>query len=304
MKSLLVSYRFFILSLGILLLVGILVGKVFVYSLPFVMLIAYLNYRKSIVKIEINNNIKKLIDENAQSKLRTLKSESEMSTFFNITPAFLGIASTTQFIRISKEFSIALGYSVEEIISTPFLSLIHPDDVNSTLDIIKFAQAGNVIINYENRYLKKNGDFILIKWQAILVDDIFYVAGTDITKEKELNFIIKTNEEKFRRLFEGSSISMCIFDRVLYEFTDVNKSFCDELGYTKENIPSFKNLIHPDDYMSSVVASQETMIDPTSTLNMHYENRFITKDGKVRFVLWESSRGNDRFVYCTAHFRK
>lgn len=247
-------------------------------------------------------NIKKLIDANNEDKLNLLKSEFEMSTFFDITPAFLGIATTEKFTKISTHFSKSLGYTKEEILSTPFLSLIHPDDIQSTINIIKYAQAGNVIINYENRYLKKDSGYILIRWQATLIDGIFYVAGSDVTKENELINTIKVNEEKFRKLFEDSNIPMCIFDRELFEFSDVNNSFCEKLGYTKEELPNFKDLIHPDDYSSSISATKEARKNPTK--NFQHNNRYIAKDGTIKTISWESSKLPDRFVYCTAKFKK
>lgn len=254
------------------------------------------------LELENNINIKKLVLENKQDKLNLLKSEFEMSTFFNIVPAFVGIATTEQFTKISKYFSDSLGYTETEILSTPFLSLIHPDDIESTLDIIKYAQAGNVIVNYENRYLKKGGGHVLIRWQAILIGDTFYVAGSDSTIEKELNNTIKENADKFQRLFENSSVPMCIFDRELYEFSDANNSFCKELGYTKENLPRFKDIIHPDDYLPSVSTAKEEA--SSSSPITQYENRYIDKNGNVRHIVWESSMGRDRFVYCTANFKK
>jgi PAS domain-containing protein len=67
-----------------------------------------------------------------------------------------------------------------------------------------------------------------------------------IEDNRKNEWTILKSEEKFRRFFENSNIPMCIFDRKLYIFTDVNKAFCECLGYSKDELIqiNFKGLIH------------------------------------------------------------
>jgi PAS domain S-box-containing protein len=275
---------------------------------PLVILVSLLIMtRKQKINAKAAASMQDLFAENSKYRLDLLKSETELSTFFKLTPNILGIATTGQFTRVSDNFKNLLGYENDELLNQPFLSFIHPDDVKKTEDLVANALDGdNIIVDFENRYRKKDGTYINVNWQAILYNDIFYVAGKDVTKEKELITEIKTNERKFRKFFETSPAPMCIFDRGDLVFTDVNNSFCEEMEYTKEELVnrSFKEFIHPDDYTTSVDANTTAVADNTHPVNYNYKNRYITKSGKVKTINWNSSGGGDRFVFCTAEFIK
>jgi hypothetical protein len=59
-------------------------------------------------------------------------------------------------------------------------------------------------------------------------------------------------------------------------------------------------LLQRDDYRSSIKASKESFEEHISRLN--YKNRFVCKSGEIKNIIWNSSDGDDRFVYCTAAF--
>lgn len=55
---------------------------------------------------------------------------------FELSVDMLGMASTDgHFTHLNPAWERTLGWSVEELIAEPFLSFVHPDDVDATLAI-------------------------------------------------------------------------------------------------------------------------------------------------------------------------
>ena len=263
-------------------------------SIPLCFIIVYYNHIKN---IESNITLQQLFVENSEQKLQLLKADAELSTFFKITPNILGIASLGQFKRVSNKFIEILGYTDDEIINQPFFNFIHPDDHQKTIDIIAQAQGvDNVFIDFVNRYRAKNGTYVTIKWQAILLDSIFYVSGNDITNELLLTEKLEINEYKFRSLFEKINTPLCIFDKELFLFSSVNYAFASRLGYSEEEIVDkhLSEFIHTEDLTDSFEASQKDV--------KGYENRYICKNGGIKTLIWSTLGDDKRFVYCTAEF--
>ncbi len=53
--------------------------------------------------------------------------------FFNLSLDLLCIANSRgEFIDVNESFTRVLGHEKEELLSQPFLNLIHPDDLEAT----------------------------------------------------------------------------------------------------------------------------------------------------------------------------
>lgn len=76
--------------------------------------------------------------------------------------------TSINFINANKKALDVLGYTLEEITSCPFIDFIHPDDISSTKDIIIdlniVDNEGMSISGFINRYRKKDGDYVYLRW--------------------------------------------------------------------------------------------------------------------------------------------
>ncbi|WP_051929457.1 PAS domain S-box protein [Flavobacterium sp. 83] len=87
------------------------------------------------------------------------------------------------FKEINPAFVAILGYSKEELLNNSLLHLLHPDDFERSLKEIERLSTGIPSINYENRFLKKNGEFVTIQWTANLISpENIYAIGKDISE--------------------------------------------------------------------------------------------------------------------------
>ena len=101
---------------------------------------------------------------------RLLKKEESLASFkFFIEESkdLVCIVGIDAFFKeINPAFVEILGYSKEELLNHSLLHLLHPDDLEKSLKEIESLAMGKPSINYENRFLKKNGEFVTIQWTA------------------------------------------------------------------------------------------------------------------------------------------
>jgi PAS domain S-box-containing protein len=115
--------------------------------------------------------------------------ENELSRFFDLSIDFLCIATLEgRFKKVSNSFCLAMQMSEEELTSNVFLDFVHPDDLEPTIEKIKELGSGTNVIDFINRYRKKDGNYITLNWKSSinLEDSLIYASATDITRKKEI----------------------------------------------------------------------------------------------------------------------
>jgi PAS domain S-box-containing protein len=126
----------------------------------------------------------------------------DLFTFFEMTPDLVCIAGKDgYFKRINPSVIDKLGFTKEELFERPISSFIHPDDRELTAQKRKSLLKGNTLLNFQNRYVTKNGATIWLEWSSIYVPDkeIVFAIAKDITERK---LIDKEVEEKYKK-FKG-----------------------------------------------------------------------------------------------------
>jgi PAS domain S-box-containing protein len=126
----------------------------------------------------------------------TERSNSEANAFFNLSPSLLAIASTEgQLLRVNPASLSALGHNEEELLRRPFLDIVHPDDLGSTVTAISALAEGNELLGFRNRFSRADGTYVTLEWHARAVDGIIHAIARDVTSmeiaEREL---LRTNQ--------------------------------------------------------------------------------------------------------------
>ncbi len=117
------------------------------------------------------------------------KSYAELEQLFNLSSTLLCIAGLDgYFKRLNPAWEKALGYDTEEMLSYPFLELVHPEDVNSTLAEMEKLGLGSKTLYFENRFRCKDGSYKWLAWTSVpvLESGLLYAVATDITDRKHL----------------------------------------------------------------------------------------------------------------------
>ncbi len=117
-----------------------------------------------------------------------------------------------------------------------------------------------------------------------------YFLGAEIRRKQQ--------EEEIQLFFDNAPDILAIADSEGY-FIKVNPAFCQTLGYTKEELTSqpFEVFLHPDDKAGTKKEYLETISG--ERLANSFENRYRTKDGRYRWISWNSSTvyGEDGLAY-------
>jgi len=117
------------------------------------------------------------------------RAEDELARIFNMSldPICAADIASMTFIKVNPAFTTVLGYSEQELLGTSFLDFNHPDDVEPTRRIVeeKLAQ-GEKVINFVNRYRRKDGEYIWLKWASHPDPEmgITYAVAHDITQQR------------------------------------------------------------------------------------------------------------------------
>ena len=169
--------------------------------------------RKGTKIIKITSVIRDITKQNITHKelINAIKKREQFFNFFKLSPEIMLIASPDGvFQSVNPATTKLLGYSEEMLTSKPFLDFVHPDDKEITLKKFeKQTKQGAHSINFENRYLCKNNEYIILSWSAFFnkEDGVNYATARDITKEKLIEVeLIKSkehaeeSEERFRNL--------------------------------------------------------------------------------------------------------
>ncbi|MDI9636175.1 PAS domain S-box protein [Geitlerinema splendidum] len=117
------------------------------------------------------------------------KPKPNSKAFFNLSLDLLCVVNFAgEFKRINSAFATGLGYTQAEIIAQTVSDLVHPDDRDRTAQALEQLSQGQLIVNFENRYRTKNGEYRWLAWKArpLIEDRLIYAIARDITERKRL----------------------------------------------------------------------------------------------------------------------
>ena len=157
--------------------------------------------RKGTKIIKITSIIRDITKQNITHRelINSIKESKQFFNFFKLSPDIMVIAGQDGvFQSVNPATTKLLGYSEEVLTSKPFLDFIHPDDKEITLkEFEKQTKQGAHSINFENRYLCKNNEYIILSWSAFFnkEDGVTYATARNITREKMTELeLIKSKE--------------------------------------------------------------------------------------------------------------
>lgn len=193
----------------------------FISNYIFIIFNTYLNKMSmNKVKPTYDDLLKKTKDQELEIN-RLLEKQSSLSSFkFFIEESndLVCIVGTDAFFKeINPAFLEILGYSKEELLNNSLVRLLHPEDLERSLQEMGSLSLGNPTMNFENRFQKKNGEYVTIQWTANAIsEENIYAIGRDVSE-------IKKNQEK---LIESENLlnhAQKIAKMGSWEFNLINK---------------------------------------------------------------------------------
>jgi PAS domain S-box-containing protein len=223
----------------------------------------------------------RLLELNADLERQVIERSSERGTTWQISPFMLSVVDLTtgRFLRVNPAWTAVLGYAPDEIIGHQYLEFLHPDDVERTMSGYAEVESGQPVLDFENRYRAKAGDYRWLSWVAVPEDGKLYSTVRDVTAEKA----VATERE---RIFELSRDLICVagFDGYL---KSINPAWSVALGRTEEDLLAkpFSDIIHPDD----LALTGEVVTTLQSGRAAHqFHVRLLRADGEAIPYAWSA----------------
>ena len=154
-------------------------------------------------------------DSPRESGLRKVDAGEELERFFDLSHDMMCIASTDgHFKKINHAWQATLGYTKPEILATPLLDLIHPDDREATLREVERQLAGQATIQFVNRYRCKDGSYKWLEWVATPCVDKkwLYASARDITGQMQAETALRGNEAHLREIIDLIPVALFVKD--------------------------------------------------------------------------------------------
>lgn len=213
----------------------------------------------------------------AQDISRGTKAELEFERMFNLMPDMGCIASVNgYFTKVNKVWHQSLGYTEEELLSIPYTELIHPDDLQSSMEQIRKKLVGTGPLNFINRYRAKDGSYHWLEWRSTPVEENkLYAVARDITERIEQDRQTRLWADAFRYCAFGIAIGIPDSNVVL----TCNEAFARMRGQTVADIEGalITDLYVPDDF--NTVVSNIRVADRTGFVT--YQAAMLRRDGSV-----------------------
>ena len=220
--------------------------------------------------------------------------EQVFARFFDMVPDLVCIASVDgYFIQVNREWERVLGYTQAELLNTPFLEFIHPEDRDATMQQVQRQLKNQAVISFINRYRARDGTYRWLEWNALPAVDgkTLYAAARDITEHKQMEQVLQKRIEQataeLQDLYDNAPCGYHALD-ANGVFVRINRTELNWLGYTRQEVIGhpLAQILTPAgaaDFQANYLAFQQ------SGQRDNLELEFVRKDG-TRFPALVNAR--------------
>jgi PAS domain S-box-containing protein len=160
---------------------------------------------------------------------------------------------------------------------------VHPDDLPRVLPLLAQAKNGKGYYQSEYRTLWPDGTIHWLSANGRFFFDAqkqpvrFLGAFTEITRRKAGELALRESEQRFRAFFHSAAVGAARADFRTSRFLDVNDTFCEMTGYSREELLSltFIDITHPEDRALSPRGNAQPY---------EAEKRYVRKNGEIIWV--------------------
>ncbi|MCW8060736.1 hybrid sensor histidine kinase/response regulator [Agrobacterium tumefaciens] len=144
---------------------------------------------------ELRATREKLEDLNRTLEQRVTERTADRDRMWRLSTDVMLVASLdAKIAAINPAWATVLGWSEGDLIGRSFMDLIHPDDVQATLDEVGKLGKGVTTFLFENRYAHKDGSYRTISWTAVPDDGFIHAVGRDVTEERQAAETLRQTE--------------------------------------------------------------------------------------------------------------
>lgn len=206
-----------------------------------------------------------------------------LERFFDQLPDLLCIVDQEdRFVRVSRSWKSVLGWEPSELEGRPVTDLMHPDDVEASLEVVRKLRGGSRSVSFSNRYRTPTGAFRTLAWNTAGRDEagLVYASARDVTQDQ-------LTIQELSDVIDGANAGTWRWNVQTGE-TIFNERWAEIIGYTlaelqPSTIETWMSFAHPDD-----LAESEARLNAHFNGELdHYqcEARMRHRDGRWVWVL-------------------
>jgi len=102
-------------------------------------------------------------------------------------------------VAVNPAFTTVLGWSEANLVGSPFMALVHPDDVAATLREVGGLSEGQTTFSFENRYRHRDGSYRTLAWSAAPDASFIHAVARDVTAEREAAAAMRRTEQALQQ---------------------------------------------------------------------------------------------------------
>jgi PAS domain S-box-containing protein len=110
----------------------------------------------------------------------------------------IDLASGT-FDAANPAWTVALGWRVDEVEGRSYAEFAHPEDLDASAAAFEAVRAGSPVMQFENRYRHKNGEWRWLSWVAVPDAGKLYSVTRDVTEEKARQAELEAAQDQLRQ---------------------------------------------------------------------------------------------------------
>ncbi|HEY5799061.1 MAG TPA: PAS domain S-box protein [Burkholderiaceae bacterium] len=136
------------------------------------------------------------------------------------TDIMLVAAFDSSVVAINPAWTAVLGWTDADLLGKRFLDLVHPDDIQATLDEIAKLSYGAKTLRFENRYRHRDGSYRWLAWSAVPDVQYMHAVARDITQDKLNQSALEQAEHALRQAQKLESIGK-LTGGVAHDFNNI-----------------------------------------------------------------------------------
>ena len=217
--------------------------------------------------------------------------ESEASVqetrFFALSPDLLCVSGFDGYFKqLNPAWEKTLGFTNSELLSYPYLQLVHPQDKEATTVEIRKLTASTQTSYFENRVRCQDGSYKWLSWKAVtfVEEQLWYAIARDVTGAKTAAEALKQAEANYRSIYENA-VEGIFQTTVDGHYISANSALARIYGYTRagELIAALTDIEHqlyvdPNRRVefSRLLQEHETVCD--------FESEIYRRDGSIIWI--------------------
>jgi PAS domain S-box-containing protein len=124
----------------------------------------------------------------------------ERDLIWEAAPDMLCTASFDGYlVSINGAWTQTLGWPESDLKAVPYLSFVHPDDIDRTRQAHRAMKEGKAQMGFENRYRCKDGQYCWLSWSAVARDGLIYCNVRDVSQTRQQAEALRRAEEQLRQ---------------------------------------------------------------------------------------------------------